>query len=217
MASHEFRTPLSSILSSANLLEKYIDLNEKTIKHVNRIKSSVKNLTEILNDFLSLDKLESGLTEYVLSEFLVSKLILDLIDEMEAISKEGQSFKFDIKGKEIEVRLDEALLRNILNNLFSNAIKYSEVNKTIYITLIFEKNNFEIHIKDEGIGIPDEDKKHMFTRLFRAQNATNIQGTGLGLNIVKKYVEILQGRISFQSDLGKGTTFTVTLPLNIES
>ena len=213
MASHEFRTPLTTVLSSANLIAKYTegDQQEAREKHIDRIRKSVENLTSILNDFLSLEQLESGLQKVEHLEVDLNELLVDLIDEMNHTLKKDQSIQ--VKGKAPTISTDSNILRNILINLVSNAIKYSNEGDVIAIH-IKSKNELIIHVKDHGIGIPQEEQKRMFQRFFRAGNATNIQGTGLGLNIVKKYVQLIDGNISFVSEEGKGSTFSLKLPLS---
>lgn len=212
MASHEFRTPLTSILSSAAIIGRY-DKEEQQPnreKHINRIKSSVANLTGILNDFLSLSKLEEGKVEVHLSELNLDLLCKEVIEDTKGLLKSNQIITHTVKGENPCVIVDERILRNILFNLISNAIKYSD--KDISCQISFEKEYFQFEIKDQGIGIPVEDQKYLFTRFFRAGNVTNIQGTGLGLNIVRRYVEILGGEISFASEYNVGTTFIVKIP-----
>ncbi|MBL7915831.1 MAG: PAS domain S-box protein [Bacteroidia bacterium] len=214
MASHEFRTPLSTILSSASLISKYNEpgQDEKRFKHIDRIKSSVTNLTSILNDFLSLGKLEEGKVSCSPTSFDITELGHELVNEMKEVAKAGQQIQYGHKGSDTSVLLDKNLTRNICINLLSNAIKYSNENKSIrFITEIKDKE-LTIRIADQGIGIPEEEHQHIFERFFRANNASNIQGTGLGLNIVKKYVDLMQGSITFESTFGKGTTFVVILP-----
>ncbi len=213
MASHEFRTPLSTVLSSVSLIDKYKEEkdHEKRQKHVNRIKSSVHHLTSILNDFLSLDKLEEGKTECNPEALNLKDLLKISVEEIQQVTKENQKIKFEYKGQE-EVILDKNMLRNIVNNLLSNAIKYSNANSSIFLRCSCESELIKIEVKDQGIGIPAEDQKHMFERLFRAKNSTNIEGTGLGLNIVKKYVDLMGGEIHFASTEGEGSTFLIHLP-----
>lgn len=212
MASHEFRTPLSTILSSASLIDRYDapGNEEKRKRHVNKIKSAISNLQQILDDFLSLSKLEEGKIDLKQTEVNVSELIEEVIDELSSITPENQSIRLLIKGKESPLKSDEKIIKNILINLISNGIKYSE--KDIDVVLTCSASSFDIEVKDEGLGIPEEEHKHVFERFFRAKNAMNIQGTGLGLNIVKKYVDMLGGNIHFVSKLNKGTTFIVNLP-----
>ena len=213
MASHEFRTPLTSILSSAAIIGKYTeggDQQPKREKHINRIKSAVSNLTGILNDFLSLSKLEEGIIDLHVSELNLEELCHEIIEDTKGLLKSDQKINHTIEGEKPIVYVDERILRNILFNLISNAIKYS--NDDIQCHILFNEDHFEIQIKDSGIGIPEEDQKYLFSRFFRAGNVTNIQGTGLGLNIVRRYVQLLKGEIRFESEQEVGTTFFVKLP-----
>ncbi len=214
MASHEFRTPLGTILSSASLIGKY-ETNEhqtKREKHIDRIKAAVSNLTEILNDFLSLEKLEEGVVRCQMVRINGKQLLTETIDDLKGISRNGQTIELVYEGNE-EIFADPQLMKNILINLVSNAIKYSKDDGQITVSSAVTSERFELNIADRGIGIPLEDQKNIFDRFFRATNAGNIQGTGLGLNIVKKYVELMDGSISFVSS-EEGTTFTVSLPQN---
>ena len=214
IASHEFRTPLSAILSSTSLVEHYTsaEQEEKSKKHVDRIKSSVRNLTSILDDFLSLEKLEQGKVEAHNSRFNLKEFIEDGVEEMEGMSKrKHQKVNFNYEGEQ-EVYQDKKILRNVLLNLLSNAVKYSPEGKEIHVSTIVNNGKVSVSVRDEGIGIPAEAQKSLFDKFFRAKNATNIQGTGLGLNIVKRYVELIDGHISFVSTENVGTTFTVEFP-----
>jgi len=216
MASHEFRTPLSTILSSASLIARYTkpEQLEKREKHINRIKSSVGNLTSVLNDFLSLDKLEQGLIEYRAEEVDIVAHLTELVDEMRGVAKQGQVLEYHCHGDIILVKTDKQLLRNIVTNLLSNAIKYSGEGDTIEVHGEIQSGMLEIKVVDHGMGIPQEDQVHLFSRFFRGHNVINIQGTGLGLNIVKKYVEFLGGDIRFESTEGMGSTFFLSIPIN---
>lgn len=214
IASHEFRTPLSAILSSTSLVEHYTNAEqeEKRKKHIDRIKSSVRNLTSILDDFLSLEKLEQGKVEAHTMQFNLREFIEDGVEEMEGMSKrKHQKIKFKYEGEE-DVYQDRKILRNVLLNLLSNAVKYSPEGKEIYVSATVKNDTVCLSVKDEGIGIPAEAQKNLFDKFFRAKNATNIQGTGLGLNIVRRYVELIDGDISFVSKENAGTTFTVEFP-----
>jgi PAS domain S-box-containing protein len=215
MASHEFRTPLSAILTSVSLIESYNkeDQEEKRKKHTDRIKASVKNLVGILNDFLSLDKLEQGKVEIVNESFDLLEFSNDIVEEVNGMLKEGQRIHFSHLGQK-KIVLDKKILKNILLNLLSNAIKYSDENKEICFLIEADQGFISIEVKDEGMGIPEEEQKNLFGKFFRAKNATNIQGTGLGLNIVKKYVELLDGTIDFTSMYKQGTTFRIKFPQN---
>jgi|AntRauTorckE5430_2_1112549.scaffolds.fasta_scaffold01812_4 PAS domain S-box-containing protein len=213
MASHEFRTPLSTILTSASLIGRYTapGTEEKREKHINRIKSAVGNLTGILNDFLSLSKLEEGRFENVPQTFDLKELVLKTVDEIKMLTKPNQDIIYHHEGT-TEVFLDIKFTRNICINLLSNAIKYSE--KDIFINTEITKETIKITVKDQGIGIPKEEQEYLFTRFFRAKNAINIQGTGLGLNIVRKYLELMNGTITFESELNEGTMLIIIFSLN---
>jgi PAS domain S-box-containing protein len=216
MASHEFRTPLSTILSSATLVGKYNenDQQDKRDKHIDRIKASVKNLTSILNDFLSIDKLEDGKIQINSSPFSLAVLVNEAVEDMEYFLKEGQLITITngITANQ-EVTSDRNVIKNVLINLLSNASKYSEKGKEISLTITLVNENVQIDVIDHGMGIPKEEQEKVFTRrFFRARNVTNIEGTGLGLTIVGKYLSLLGGTISFESVQYEGTKFTITLP-----
>ncbi|OHX66485.1 sensor histidine kinase [Flammeovirga pacifica] len=215
MASHEFRTPLSTILSSVSLISRYTseEQSEKRGKHIKRIKSSVNNLTQILNDFLSISKLEEGKAKVHNSTIQISSFIENICDEMIPVKKQGQQINISHKGDDI-IKSDPQILKNIIINLLSNAIKYSRSGESIWVNSEVNEDTLYISIKDEGMGIPEKDQVHLFDRFFRAENAINIQGTGLGLNIVSKYLEMLNGAITFESKEEVGTTFTISIPKN---
>lgn len=218
MASHEFRTPLATVLSSINLVSRHAENgNQEGIeKHVARIRNSVRNLTSILNDFLSLEKLEQGKVEFRPEDFDICDLAASVTDEIGGMTKTGQTIKLaccegDGCNGRIVKSLDPQLIRNILFNLLSNAVKYSPEGSEILFSVEI-KENLVLKITDQGMGIPENEQQHLFERFFRAKNATNIQGTGLGLNIVKKHVDLMNGDISYTSKLNEGTTFVITLP-----
>ncbi|MGN6604299.1 MAG: PAS domain-containing sensor histidine kinase [Ginsengibacter sp.] len=213
MASHEFRTPLSTILSSASLLAKYklTEDQEKRDKHVQRIKSSVFNLNNILNEFLSLGKIEDGKITSHEALFDIKELVTQQIAEMAEIFKQGQEVKYSHAGIR-DVSLDEVLFKNILINLLSNAAKFSPENKPIFVSTEVEDHQLKFSIKDQGMGISKKDQQHLFEIFYRATNATNIPGTGLGLHIVGKYVEMMNGKIDIKSGLEKGTSITIIFP-----
>jgi PAS domain S-box-containing protein len=217
MASHEFRTPLSGILSSASLIEKYVTEtdHDKRQKHVNRIKISVQTLTNILNDFLSLDKLQSGKVSIHLSEFFIQELVHEVQEEFYPSLEEKRHMFYEHSGAKDPLSLDRNVVKNILLNLCSNAMKYSPKDEDIHIRTEQNQDRLTIEVEDHGIGIPEADQKHLFERFFRAQNAVNIKGTGLGLNIVKRYLELMDGSISFVSREGEGTTFVVDIPTRL--
>src|SRR5690606_9264974 len=206
--------PLSSVLSSASLIKKYRDKGDlsRIDKHIDRIKSSVHHLTNILNDFLSLGKLEEGKVEVVSEEIDVEEIFEDIAEELRLTLKPGQEIRVNCQGAKRKVLSDPKVLRNITFNLVSNASKYSDEGKTIYLDLTFDSDKLRIDVRDEGVGIPEDEARHIFERFYRASNGSNIQGTGLALNNVKRYVGLMHGTIDFTSEFGKGSTFTVTLP-----
>jgi hypothetical protein len=208
MASHEFRTPLSTILSSISLIAKYTgsDEQDKRDKHIHRIKSAVSNLTDILNEFLSLGKIEEGKIQLHFSECNLKEQLQLIISEIHPILKNGQKIDYVHNG-DVKANVDLSLLRNIMINLVSNAIKFSPEHAPIKVSSNHNGHSVDIEVKDQGLGIPDDDKKHLFERFFRGKNVDNIQGTGLGLHIVSRYVELMGGEIAVDSELEKGTTF----------
>ena len=211
IASHEFRTPLSTILSSIYLINKYEAAEEqpKREKHIQRIISSVNMLTDILNDFLSLSKMEEGKMQVRIAEINIKELVDDMSEDIQTILKPGQTIKYEHHGNEIGF-LDPSLLKHILLNLLSNAVKFSRDDGAIEIYTFINEKNVELVVKDYGIGISKEEQQHLFERFFRAGNAMHIQGSGLGLHIVGRYVELMNGNIKFNSELDKGTEFTIT-------
>ena len=214
MASHEFRTPLSTIMSSVDLIGRYVEgpESEKVGKHVTKIRNKVRDLTGILNEFLSLDRLEQGNVTCAPSVFDLPELCIGLIEELRSMAKPGQRIDYDHTGEHREVRSDHQMLGHVLQNLINNAIKYSPEDRTILIHTRTDGDRVYIEVKDEGMGIPAADQPHMFERFFRASNAVHEQGTGLGLNIVRRYLDLLGGTVRFESEQGVGTTFFVELP-----
>lgn len=219
IASHEFRTPLSTILSSLSLMEKYNELNEleKRNKHNDRIKKSIKNLTEILNDILSVNKIEEGKVVVNPETFNIRSFINELILDLQGLLKTGQTIYLSAIEIENEfIFQDPKLLRHIIVNLLTNAIKFSSENSPIEISLKMDNSNIYLSVKDNGIGIPENDHNKLFTRFFRSSNVDHIQGTGLGLSIVLQYVNYLKGNIKFSSEVGKGSVFNVNLPRDLK-
>lgn len=214
IASHEFRTPLSTVLSSASLLSKYTTTAEqsKRDRHVEKIKNAVRNLNDILDDFLSLGKLEEDKVEIHPVAFNIEEFMEEVLEEMKPQEKTGQQIVFFCAGNPV-IFTDKRLLKNIIINLLANAIKFSGENTIIDIRCKTHSPYFEISITDKGIGISEEDQEQLFSSFFRGRNALNIQGTGLGLHIIKRYADLLKGTITIKSDLGKGTTVTVAIPV----
>jgi PAS domain S-box-containing protein len=215
IASHEFRTPLTTVMSSVSLIDQYNEKGEgdKIGKHVQRIKSSVNHLTAILNDFLSLGKLEEGKIDVIKEKISVNDFLREVAEEITPTLKTNQRLSINVSEEDLFIRTDTRILRNILFNLISNASKYSDAGKTIHIQKTQSEGELIFTVQDDGIGIPVEDQKHMFDRFFRASNAGNVQGTGLGLNIVRRYVELLGGQITFSSIPEKGSSFVIKIPV----
>lgn len=213
MASHEFRTPLTTILSSASLISEYNkpEQEEKKNKHIHRIKSAVNNLNDILSDFLSISKLEEGKIHADFYKFNLKDLIEEINSDMLINAKQNQKIVFTYSGAEV-VNLDPKLIKNILINLISNAIKFSAEHKNIYVSCIVNDSQSVLEVKDEGMGISEDDQKHLFERFYRGKNAFNIQGTGLGLHIVGNYIDLMKGHLHLRSKLNEGTSIQITFP-----
>jgi signal transduction histidine kinase len=214
MASHKFRTPLSTILSSVFLLENNVEADDQEKKsYFEKVKRSVHNITALLNDFLSLGKLEEGKVRVAFSETDIKAFFQEFVQEIGSIKKEKQKIVFTYDGLPCTVMTDQLLLKNILMSLLSNAIEYSSYEAEIQLTVELRKDNLKIRVSDQGIGIPEEDQHQIFKRFYRGQNTNNVDGTGLGLNIAKKYIRLLRGTIDFTSQVNKGTTFTANIPV----
>ncbi|PZU19301.1 MAG: PAS domain-containing sensor histidine kinase, partial [Chryseobacterium sp.] len=212
-------TPLSSMQLSVILIEKYLQVSDslQIVKHLHKIKTAIGSLNGILNDFLSLEKLEAGIVHPNHCLFDVIKFSEELTEEMQLITKEDQIIIYQHTGSESEINLDQNLLKNCLMNLISNAIKYSGEHTLIEFSTEIKKNQYVFSVKDNGIGIPEEDHSALFQPFFRAHNTGNIPGTGLGLNIVQRYVSLMDGKIQFESTFGKGTEFTLSFPKNFNN
>ncbi len=212
MASHEFRTPLTSILSSASLIEKYM-LSEdqpKRSQHIQRIKSSVAHLTEILEEFLSVGKLEAGKVEVRPDTFVVSEFLSDLVTEVDGMRRPGQQISLSLQDDLNDFVSDTSMLRKVLLNGLSNALKFSQ--KDVFLKASMHDQSLYMEIIDQGIGISEADQKHLFERFFRGGNANVIPGTGLGLHLMDRYMRLLGGELKLRSELGLGTTLTISLP-----
>lgn len=216
MASHEFRTPLSTILSSSALIGKYqkSEEQEHRNKHTNRIKTAVKHLNDLLEDFLSVGKLEEGRVTIQPELIQVAECVRESEEDIKVFLKPNQQLLVDISGDAV-FNTDKRLLKHILLNLMGNAIKFSDAGSLVTVNIMVHEQ-MKIVVKDQGIGISEEDQQHLFETFFRGKNAFNIQGTGLGLHIVKRYVQLLGGTIDLQSELNRGTTFTIQIPAAIK-
>ncbi len=215
MVSHEFKTPLSGILTSATLVGKYSEGEQqgKREKHLKTIIGEVRRLNGILNDFLSIERLEQGKEVYRKTHFSLSKVINEVIYNANMTLKSGQKINYPPNIEDVSIYQDEKIVFLALTNLLYNAVKYSPEDSEIDLKVDLEGNTIVFHVIDEGIGIPSKDQKHIFERYFRAENVILTQGTGIGLNIVKGHVENLGGRIFFESQVNKGSTFSVEFPI----
>lgn len=216
LVSHEFKTPLSGILTSALLAGKYIETEQqdKREKHLRTIQNKVKYLNNILNDFLSIERIEAGKATYKFDSFPLSKVVNEVIYNANMLLKEGQRINYPNNIDDIILFFDEKILELSLTNLINNAIKYSAGNTIIDVVVIPQEDSLSIKIIDEGRGIPEKEQKFIFNRYFRAENALLDQGTGIGLNIVKSHLESLGGTVTFESEENKGSVFTITFPTN---
>ncbi len=225
--SHEFRTPLTTILGSSELLKNYGKAwsDEKRLKHFQRIGESVEHMTQLLNDVILIGTAQTGKLQFNPTQLDLESLCREIVEELQ-LSLDSQQVRsgvtaptitFSIQGNETQAKLDEKLLRQIITNLLSNAVKFSPKGGMVSFNLICQEEQAIFHIRDEGIGIPLEDRERLFESFYRASNISTIQGTGLGLAIVKKCVDLHQGQIILESEVGVGTTFTIALPLKLMS
>lgn len=217
LVSHEFKTPLSGILTSATLIEKYTreEQQEKREKHLVTIRNKVHYLNNILNDFLSIERLDSGKGQYKYTHFGLKRLINEVVYNANITLKTGQEIVYPRDIEDVNLYQDEKILELILSNLLSNAIKYSPEDTTIKFDFSILDDRIVFEVKDQGRGIPQKDQKHIFERYFRAENALLDQGTGIGLNIAKSHLENMGGSINFESEENKGTKFRVEVPMRM--
>lgn len=215
LVSHEFKTPLASILTSTSLLKKYTESEQqdKRDKHIGTIKSKVKYLDNILTDFLSIERLDLGKVKYNITSFPLSKLINEVVYDANTLLKEGQRIKYPENIDGITVEFDEKIMGLALSNLVHNAIKYSPEDTDIELSVTEKNDQIHIDIIDKGLGIPPEDQPFIFDRYFRASNVLTVQGTGIGLNIVQQHLHNLNSNVTFKSEQGKGSTFTLHIPI----
>lgn len=211
MASHEFRTPLSTIMGSVDLIGRYAGGDEKVEKHVSRIRTKVRELTAMLNEFLSLERIEQGHVQASPVEFDIVYQCIEQLEELRGLAKSGQSIDYDHGGEERSLTTDRQMLGHVITNLVTNALKYSPEHTRIALRTSIANGRLSITVEDHGMGIPIEDQQHLFERFFRGSNVMTIQGTGLGLNIVKRYLDLLGGDITFTSAPGR-TVFRVDMP-----
>jgi PAS domain S-box-containing protein len=217
MVSHEFRTPLSTILGSAQILKSAPQTwtEEKKLRNLSRIEMAAKNMTQLLDDLLTINRAESGKLEFNPQPIPLEPFCRRLVEDLPFTTNPKHQIKLAILGKCRIANLDEKLLRSILTNLLSNAVKYSPKGGQIHFLLKCESQSAIFQIEDSGIGIPPEDQNHLFELFHRGKNVNNLPGTGLGLSVVKKCLDLQGGTISINSEVGVGTTVIVTLPLTL--
>jgi signal transduction histidine kinase len=219
LVTHEFRTPLTIILSSAELLEYYSDRlsDEKKQKHLGRIQTSVTRMDQILQDVLTINSTEANRIKFEPVSIDLVGFCYDIIEEIQINLQPEYKLTFLTIGDYTNTQMDKKLLRQMLTNLLLNAIKFSPQGGVIQFDLICNSESAIFCIQDGGIGIPKEDQEQLFEAFHRASNVGKIDGTGLGLAIVKKCVDLHRGQIAVESEVGVGTTFTITLPLNYQT
>jgi PAS domain S-box-containing protein len=214
MASHEFRTPLASILMSSDILIAYWKrLDELQItEKLNTIKGQVLHLTNVVTDVMQISKIQEGKSVFNPQPSDLIELCRNTILTFNSNNELINKIEFVSKYEKLNMKIDVRLIQQVMNNLISNAIKYSNENPIVKISLYEENEEILLSVADNGIGIPEDEQKNLFQPFYRASNATVIQGNGLGLNIVKESMKLHGGSIKFESLLGKGTTFVVHFP-----
>ncbi|GAB5494110.1 MAG: hypothetical protein Phog2KO_43250 [Phototrophicaceae bacterium] len=214
MASHEFRTPLTTILSTASFLEMAEDQisSEKRLTRLQKIQTAVNGMTELLNDVLLFGKAEASRLEYYPESVDIVAFSKEIIEDIQLAMGRNQDFNYINNLNNPIITCDNKLMRQIITNLVSNAIKYTPHDNEITIELRYEQDSLILMICDQGIGIPEKDQAHLFEPFHRAKNARNISGTGLGLAITLKAVEMHNGNITFVSKQDQGTCFTIRIP-----
>jgi signal transduction histidine kinase len=216
MVSHEYRTPLTVILSSTYILDQFYQMQDYRgfSKQIDHIQSAVKSMTEMLEDVLVIGRQESGRVEIFSEKYDIVDLCLEIKDQMEALFKGEHDIVIDSSSPKVYVRTDSKILLHILNNLASNACKYSPKAESVTIKIRESEEEISVSIIDKGIGIPEKEQKSVFEPFFRSHNIGTIPGTGLGLAIVKRFVDMLDARLTLQSKEHEGSTFTLFLKKN---
>jgi signal transduction histidine kinase len=213
MVSHEFRTPLSVIVGSAQLLQENLRnlVEPGKLKHLWQIQASAKLMTQLLNDILTLARADAGKLQCKPELLEVQFFCLNLIEDVQLFAEQPRTIQFHKYGARTYAYLDEKLIYSILSNLLSNAIKYSAPNTLVQLTVICEPDVVLFEVKDQGIGIPEDEQAKIFEPFCRGRNAGNAAGSGLGMAVVKKCLDIHQGELILDSQVGAGTTFTVKI------
>jgi signal transduction histidine kinase len=215
--SHGFKTPLTSILSSAQLLQIYAEkehpFKQKITKHAFKIEHSVRALNNLLTSVLFFGKADENKLEFRPKKIFSGAFVKELLDTVKAGIENNVTIKSDIGEMPKTITSDPELLYQIFENLLSNAVKYSKNGKEVEFKIAYSDKKLHAIVSDKGIGIPKSEQSKLFERFFRAGNVGIIEGSGLGLSIVKKCLDVLQGEITFESEVNKGTTFQITIPV----
>ncbi len=216
MTSHEFRTPLTTIMSSAELLERYSDRwdTDKQTKYLHKVQTAARHMTELLNDVLLINKAEAGMVKFKPQPSYLNEFCQEIIEELQ-VTTDQHEIALQSQLSNIPMMIDRKLIRHILTNLLSNAVNYSPSGGEVVLSLEQTPDKIVMSVKDYGIGIPPESQATLFDSFVRGSNVGTISGTGLGLAIVKKSVDLHQGVIACQSTAGEGTTFIVQLPSSL--
>jgi PAS domain S-box-containing protein len=216
MTSHEFRTPLTTIQTNAEILSiRLKNEDEKIQKHLDRITTEVSKLTRLMEDILLMGRYESGKIIFQPAETDVLALVEELVQIRSQHDKEKRSISLHIEGAPRHIQADSNLLTHAIGNIISNALKYSYGKPAPEVSISFKNTELEIKICDFGIGIPATEQSKLFDTFYRASNVTNIQGTGMGLVIVKQFIELHQGSVNLESKEGEGTCVTIQLPYQV--
>lgn len=212
--SHEYRTPLAVILACSQLLENNAESlsPEKLQRNCHKIQQSVKYMVRLLEDLLTFNKVESGELKFNPAPIDLKKFCKQVVKEYKLLDNNQHKIQVNFRSKKSTACVDSQLVQQMLGNLLSNALKYSSVGSAIALVITHEDNQIIFQVQDNGIGIPLEDQPHIFDPFYRALNVGTRRGTGMGLTIAQKAVHLHGGTISFESEVGVGTTFTVTLP-----
>lgn len=219
MVSHEFRTPLTAIMAASDLLKRYSDrmTQEQKSARLEKIQREIKHMVQLLEDILVIGRADAGKFPFNPDFINIKQICDDIIEEVKVTYNSNHNIEFICKNLKETIYADEKIIRHITTNLLSNAVKYSPNNGDILFKIEFNNENIDFTFKDSGIGIPKQDLKNLFEPFHRAANVGDIYGTGLGLAIVKKAIEAHGGKISVESESGKGTVFFVSIPLDLES
>ena len=218
MVCHEFRNPLNNIALSVSSLNRYdTQLSpEDKADYLLAINANVERMTRMIDDILVIGKIEAKVLEVDPQPLELVAFCQDLLAERE-YHRPAAPIQFACRSRQLIAHLDERLLHSILSNLLSNAMRYTPDDKTIRLKLAQRQNTLTLQVQDEGVGIPREDKRHLFEPFHRGRNVSNIPGTGLGLSIVKQFVDLQHGTIKVSSRVDQGTTFTIRLPIALNA